>query len=381
MKNILLIHNSYRIRGGEDVSFANDVAFLKSKGNNVYIYKRDNAEIDKMGLVAKLLLPFNAVFSIRSFRDVYRLIKENKIDRVYVHNTWLMISPSVFYACFLCHVPVTLRVHNYRLLCPAGTLYRPECGVCEECIDHGFSCALKHKCYRGSFSETLIMVVNLSLYKKLGTFKRVKLSMLNDFMKEKILCRSDVRPSNVSVRGNDCSMVIKENKDKLDRPLFDKPYFLYVGRLTKEKGLMVLLEAYKKLMADAGKSHSDPTPENGKASIPYLVIVGEGALEEEGRKYVEKHGMERVKFLGSVPQWESLNYTKYAKALIVPSLWYEGYPMVINEAHLLGTPVIGSKLGSIESLLLYDKGDKAFIPGNVSELYDLLRQLLKNDRA
>ena len=376
MKNILLIHNSYKIRGGEDVSFANDVAFLKSKGNNVYVYKRDNAEIDKMGLMAKLLLPFNAVFSIRSFRDVYRLIKENKIDRVYVHNTWLMISPSVFYACFLCHVPVTLRVHNYRLLCPAGTLYRPECGVCEECIDHGFSCALKHKCYRGSFSETLIMVINLSLYKKLGTFKRVKLSMLNDFMKEKVLGRSDVRPLNVSVRGNDCSMVIKENKDKLDRPLFDKPYFLYVGRLTKEKGLMVLLEAYGKFVSSVGEPLSGRLDEPGKDLIPYLVIVGEGDLEKACKEYVKKHRLERVLILGSVPQWESLNYTKYAKALILPSLWYEGYPMVINEAHLLGTPVIGSKLGSIESLLLYDKGDKAFIPGNASELYDLLRQPL-----
>ena len=137
MKNyrILQIHNFYQIPGGEDVVVRNEKRLLEEHGLKVYTYYRSNSELNDKGIAGKLLLPFTAVFSLKTYREVKRLIRENNIDIVHVHNTLTMVSPSVFYAAFRCRVPVVQTLHNFRMLCPAGSFFRDNV-ICEECVAH-----------------------------------------------------------------------------------------------------------------------------------------------------------------------------------------------------------------------------------------------------
>ena len=115
------MHNGYQIPGGEDVVAANEKRLLEMNGHEVLSYSRNNTELKEMKPLQKLLLPFSAVYSIKTYREVKRIIREEKIDVVHVHNTLMMVGPSVFYAAFHCHVPVVQTLHNFRMLCPAGS--------------------------------------------------------------------------------------------------------------------------------------------------------------------------------------------------------------------------------------------------------------------
>lgn len=152
--NILLVHNYYKVPGGEDTVVANEKELLESYGHKVRLYARSNQELEKFSFVQKLLLPFSSIFSLKTYREVKKLIREEKIDIVHVHNTLSLISPSVYYAAFCCHVPVVQTIHNFRMLCPAAILLRNG-KICEECIEEGLKCAVQHGCYRNSKLQTL----------------------------------------------------------------------------------------------------------------------------------------------------------------------------------------------------------------------------------
>ena len=208
MKNyrVLQIHNFYQIPGGEDVVVRNEKRLLEEHGHQVYTYYRSNEELGEKGIFGKLLLPFTAVFSLRTYREVKKIIKENQIDIVHVHNTLTMVSPSVFYAAFHCKVPVVQTLHNFRMLCPAGSFFRDNV-ICEECVDKGMRCGIKHKCYRGSKAQTLVSAAILQIHRALGTYRRMNFICLTKFNRQKLLESLDskreiVNPNRVYVKPN-----------------------------------------------------------------------------------------------------------------------------------------------------------------------------------
>ena len=146
-KNILIVHNYYQLPGGEDTVVANEENMLKKHGNKVFLYSRDNSELKRMGLIRKVCLPFTTVFNIKTYKDIRKIIKTEKIDIVQVHNTLNLVSPSVYYAAVKCGVPVIQTIHNFRLLCPGATFYR-DGHICEDCMKKGIYCAVKYRCYR-----------------------------------------------------------------------------------------------------------------------------------------------------------------------------------------------------------------------------------------
>lgn len=135
---ILQIHNFYQIPGGEDVVVRNEKKLLEEHGHEVFTYYRSNKELNEGNKLKKLFIPFTAVYSLKTCREVKKIIRENKIDIVHVHNTLMMVSPSVFYAAFQCKVPVVQTLHNFRMLCPAGSFFRNNV-ICEECVDGGLN--------------------------------------------------------------------------------------------------------------------------------------------------------------------------------------------------------------------------------------------------
>ena len=324
--NVLIAHNYYQIPGGEDSVVKNESELLKENNNNVFLYTRHNDEIKSKNLFSKLLLPLETIFSLKTYNEIKKIIKEENIDIIHVHNTLPLISPSIYYAARACNTPIVQTVHNFRLLCPAATFTR-ENKICEDCLKKGLICAIKHKCYRGSLAQSLVSVINLWIHRIIGTYKRVDgYIALTDFNKKKL--EALISEEKIFIKPNFVDFEIEKviNED-------EKQYFLFLGRIDKIKGVDLILEAWKNIKDEE------------------LYIVGTGPFEAEAKKYVNKNNMSNVKFLGFKEKNEVKSLIENSKALIMASQWYEGFPMTILESFALGVPVISGEIGNMASII------------------------------
>ena len=357
-QKVLIVHNYYQIPGGEDTVVANEKKLLEDHGHEVILYTRHNSELKTLSKIQKLLLPISTIFNFQTYKDVKKIIREEKIEIVHVHNTLNLISPSVYYAAFACHVPVVQTVHNFRLLCPGATFFR-EGHVCEECLSKGLVCAVKHKCYRGSRVQTLACAISTWIHRLIGTYKKLNYICLTDFNKDKLLQLKQIKKEKVFVKPN----YVEEAKEIV--PYKNrKNQFIYVGRLEEIKGIDVLLEAWKLMKAEA----------------PELIMCGKGPLEEWAKEYIEKNNLSKVKLLGFIPNTEVRKLIGESKALVLPTQVYEGFPMTIAESYACGTPVIGSDLGNTGSLIKNGISGYKFAPNSAKELTESVRKLSSSFR-
>lgn len=324
-KNILIVHNYYKFPGGEDTVVANEKTLLESRGHKVVLYTRNNAELEQQGALNKILLPINTIFSLRTYKDVKRIIKEQKIDILHVHNTLNMISPSVYYAGFHSHIPVIQTMHNFRLLCPGALFYR-DGKICEECLSKGLSCSLKYKCYRGSFLQTLASVITLKIHRALGTYKRLNYICLTEFNRKKLLSLKCVDSEKVFIKPH---FTVESNNTRKERK---KDYFLFLGRVEKIKGIEVIIEAFQ--------------------DIPYtLKIVGTGEEEKRLRSLIEEKHCHNIEFVG-YQSGETLDeILSGARALVSAPQLYETFGMTVIEAYAHRVPVIVGNIGNVSSLV------------------------------
>lgn len=326
---ILIVHNRYQIPGGEDQVAAQEAELLRAHGHQVFTYSRDNGELKTFSLWQKLALPFWTLYNPKTYRDICRLVRENRIDVVHVHNTLMLVSPAVYYGALRGGAAVVQTVHNFRLLCPGATFYRDD-QVCEDCLKKGLSCALKHKCYRGSFSQTLCCVLSMKLHRATGIYKKLTYICLTEFNKKKLLRLNGLKPEQIFVKPNAVSApeALMPELERQDR-------FLFAARLEDMKGIRVLLEAWRLLGA------------NG----PELLICGSGPLDEWSREFAADNKMTNVRFLGRLPNDQVRRLMATSRALILPTQWYEGFPLSIAESYSMGTPVLVSNLGNGGSLI------------------------------
>lgn len=350
-QRILLVHNYYKIPGGEDTVVENEKRLLEEQGHFVCLYTRNNREIDGFSVCQKLLLPLTSLLSLRTYREVKKLIQNNRIDIVHVHNTLTLVSPSVYYAAFACKKPVVQTLHNFRLLCPSAIFMR-DGKVCEDCVNKGLQCAVHHKCYRNSRAQSLMSAAILTLHRLLGTYRRLYYICLTDFNREKLLLlnQGGRKKRIVSER-----VFVKPNfVGTLSLPLTvdvrKKDQYLYVGRLEKLKGIRVLLDAWKAF------------PEKK------LLLCGNGPEEEWVRSYIDRNHLTGVVLLGMRPHGEVLRLMAESRALIMPTMWYEGQPMVILESYAAGTPVIASDIGNAGAMVEPDVTGLRFTCGDTVSL-------------
>jgi glycosyltransferase involved in cell wall biosynthesis len=186
MMRVLIVHNYYQISGGEDTVVAGEKHMLEEHGHEVILYSRSNAELKSMSMCQKLLLPFITVFNFRTYRSVKKLIKDRHIEIVHVHNTLSLISPAVYYAARACNVPIVQTIHNFRLLCPGAAFYRNG-HICEDCVNHGLWCAVKHRCYRNSSLQTMLCTISTKVHRITGIYKHINYICLTNFNKDKLL--------------------------------------------------------------------------------------------------------------------------------------------------------------------------------------------------
>jgi len=353
---VAIIHNSYRQPGGEDVVVAEETRLLEDHGHKVVSYRRSNHELDGMSKGQLLIHVKDVVYSGDSKGEIKNLIRNERPDMVHVHNTFLMISPSVYEACKDEGVPVVQTLHNFRLLCPGGTFYRSGV-VCEECIGGKFWNGICHGCYRNSRSMTSVVALMLKFHQLRGTWSNSvdKYVALSEFARSKFVL-GGLPPDKVQV---------KPNFIGIDPGAKTQPgeFALYVGRLVPEKGVEVLLAAWKKL-----------------SKAPPLMIIGDGPSKDGLQSQIETEHIPNVQLMAWKPRELVLDAIKKAAVLILPSTWYEGFPMTIVEAFACGTPVICSRLGAMQEIVVDECTGLHFTPGDARDLAEKVDSLFGDSK-
>lgn len=337
---ILIVHNRYRYAGGEDSVVQNEKALLESHGHSVTIYEKDNTDLDNCSLLQKVLLPFRTIYSFTSAKEILKIIRKEHIDIVHVHNTLPLISFSAYYAAKKCNCTLVQTIHNFRFLCPNGLFYRNG-HVCQDCTSSLLH-SIQHSCYRNSRLQSVIVALNLWFHRKAKTFLLPDAYITLTEFNQQIL--TSLLPSN--------KIYVKPNFTE-GPPMFtvskERRFFLYASRLDCSKGILFLLEVFQKL------------PDQ------QLVIIGAGPEKDAVLAYIEKYQLSNILFLGYAEHGETISYLYHAKALIFPSQWYEGFPVIIAESLSVGTPIIGSNLGNTASIIENSKTGLLFQYNNVND--------------
>ena len=342
---ILVAHNRYQGRGGEDVVFEAEVDLLRGAGHNVETLTVSNEAINS--LAARIATTLSIADNAEGKRAMAEAIDRFRPDIVHVHNFFPLLSPAVFDVCRQQRVPAVVTLHNYRTICTGGMLLR-DGRICHKCLDRGHLWGVVHRCYRGSLPGSLASAYMIARHKRRGTWVRpgVRLIALTQFART-LFTQAGFDAGRVDVKPN--FMADPGAPD----PAIPRTGLLYVGRLSREKGVGVLLDA----VAGTG--------------VP-LRIVGEGPE----RAALEARAPANVRFLGALSRADVLREMASARALVVPSLWYEGFPMVVVEAFAHGTPVIASEIGGLAEVVSAGKTGASVPPGDAAALRQRIAELL-----
>lgn len=342
---ILLTHNYYQLPGGEDVVFETEAAQLESHGHSVVRYVRHNDELKQIEPLAQIRRGLSAIWSCESQGKLEKLIALEKPDVAHFHNAFPLLSPSAYIACKHAHVPVVQTLHNYRMLCPAATLLR-DGHICEDCATEAFPIsAVVHRCYRGSYLQSVVASATLSMHRLVKTWKSgVSLFIaLSEFSKSKF-ARSGIPRDKILVKPNCVGGTVTP-------AIVPGTYALFVGRLSPEKGLKVLINAWKRL----------------PVSIP-LQIVGDGPLRVELETEIRNSGLTNIQVLGQVDRKTVRDLMRHARFLVCPSQWYEGFPLVVAESFACGVPVLASRIGALAEIVTASATGLHFDPHDAADL-------------
>ncbi len=356
--NILIVHNFYKTSGGEDTVVFNEIEILRKNGHKVFTYFKYNNNIDISGF-NKIGLFKRTIFNRSIKKELTEIIKSNQIEVVHCHNTFPLISFSVYQYAKKAGCKVVQTIHNFRFLCANGEFVK-DGEVCEDCSTVGLRCALKNKCYHKSFFQTFAWVEMQKRFRKKRGYKYVdKFICLTEFNKEKL---SFIIPrEKICVKANGSKFEPEYSKEKRNQ-------FLFVGRLEKIKGCELLISAFSR---------------NG---MPKLKICGEGKEREQLERLASR--CENIEFAGKLDSEKLKKELERSYAVIVPSKWYEGFPMIIAESFSLGVPVIANDMGNLPYIvqdkvngMIYERNSVDSMSEIVLNLYhdpELQKQLQEN---
>ena len=349
---ILMVHNRYRVRGGEDEVCDAERRLLQAHGHDVDLYEDHNDRLDQLNPVQSAV---DSIWSRRTYTLVSQKLSEKKYDILHVHNFLPLISPSVYYAAQEKGVPVVQTLHNYRLLCPNALFFR-QGSVCENCLGKAVPLAsIQHGCYRENRAATGMVVAMNGIHRGLQTWtKQVDTYIaLTEFVRQKYI-EGGLPAEKIRVKPNfvDPDPGVGSGQGN---------YAIYVGRLSVEKGLDILLSAWEKL---------------GKR-LP-LKIVGDGPLFGMVEAAIAQNP--QIEWLGRRPMQEVYDLIGEAQLLVFPSKWYETFGLVAIEAFAKGTPVVGADIGAISGLVEDYKTGLLFEASNAESLCDRIGWLLDNPK-
>jgi len=347
--DILVAHNFYQQPGGEDQCVATEVAMLRVHGHNVIQYCLHNDSIDAMH---SLDAASRTIWSRPAFHELRQLFQTHRPQIAHFHNTFPLISPAGYYAARAEKIRVVQTLHNFRLLCGNALLFR-DGEVCEDCIGKSIAWpGIVHKCYRGSLTASSAVAVMLAVHRMMGTWRSAVDVYIapTEFVRHKLI-EGGLPADKIAIKpnlnldpgpGNGCG-----------------GYGLFVGRLSAEKGIDTLIEAWQNL----------------GGSVP-LKVVGDGPMAAVVQAAAET--VPALQWLGRLQSEAIYPLMGEAAFLVLPSRCYETFGRVILEAYAKGTPVVASKLGAMAELVDDGRTGLHFKPGDPADLAEKVRRLMAN---
>jgi glycosyltransferase involved in cell wall biosynthesis len=346
---VLLIHNRYQERGGEDAVFETEAAMLARHGHEVETLEFDNAVIpERRSAAGAARLALNTIWSRPSAEQVGRTLRRFRPDVAHVHNFFPLVSPAAHAECAAAGVPVVQTLHNFRLICPNALLFR-DGGPCHDCVGRAVPWpGVLHACYRDSRPQSAVVAAMLTAHRLRGTWRRdVALFIALTEFSRRLFIRGGFDPERVVVKPNVVTPDPGVRREAGDG-------FFFAGRLTESKGVPVLLDAWRLI---------------GPAAT--LTVAGDGPLAGTVRAAAAAAGS--IRYVGQLPRAGVTAELHRARALVFPSTWYETFGLSIVEAFAAGVPVIASRRGVMADIvtdgrtgLLFRAGDPADLAAKVA---------------
>ena len=365
---VLLINNLHRKRGGADVVYFNTAELLEKAGHEVHFFSITTSNMDdcddgnffapSQDSVSAFTKMCNYCYNKGAAENLQKLIDKIHPDIAHVHLIWGGLSPSILEVLNKNHVPVVHTVHDYRMVCPAYTFRSVDGKVCESCKGGKYYKCLFKRCSKGSIVESALMTFEMYLRNK----KHNPCALIDGFIYVSQFAR-DKHEEHNSHFTNCPSIVLynfwagKEYNAKEQVSTYDS-YYLYYGRLSREKGIRTLIKAFENYPSLR------------------LWIIGDGPLRQELEQYCQNKGLQNILFKGYMAGDTLYGAVHNAKFVCVPSEWYENNPMTIVESYALGTPVIGARIGGIPEIIEVDKTGLIFSSGDEDSLKSVLEKSL-----
>lgn len=351
---ILQLHNHHASKGGAVAVLDHEKEILGNRGHDVEQYTLPATEA--LGLSAARA-GLKAVWNAEACRDVDEAISRFQPDVVHVHTPFPLMSPAVFRAAHRRGIATVATVHSFRYSCIAATCFRNG-RICEDCVGRVLKLdGIRHRCYQDSLGASTALTLSLAVHRGLGTFDTHvdRYLTLTQFAKD-LLRRDGIAESRIDVKANsvpDPGTPVAQTDD-------GEPYVAFAGRLVEVKGVHTLLEAWRQV----GKGHK-------------LRIAGDGQLAPLVRQHAAAD--ESIEYLGWIDEDAVTRLMVGAKAVVVPSEWYEaGCPLVALRSLSVGTPVVVSDLENLSAEVLADQAGWGFAVGNPQALAETLRTVLGN---
>jgi glycosyltransferase involved in cell wall biosynthesis len=339
---ILVAHNSYQHQGGEDAVVNAEIELLRNHGHEVAVYRRHNRDIDSM---SKITVAGSTVWSSQTTREIQEFCDQFQPDLIHGHNTFPLISPSLYWTATRRKIPVIQTLHNFRLLCPEAMLLR-DGKICEDCVGKLPWRAVTRGCYHDSALQSAVTASMLTVHRAIGTYQNhvTAFIALSQFSRDKFIA-GGLPAEKIQVKPN---FVVTKAKPTWTM----RAGGLFVGRLSAEKGLDVLIDAEKMRKALPGQS----------ANENLIKVIGGGPLEATVREAFGHN------CLGPRTPDEVSTLMHASQFLIAPSTCYETFGLVAVEAFSCGVPVIASRHGGLAELIKDGVTGLLFTPGDAVDL-------------
>jgi glycosyltransferase involved in cell wall biosynthesis len=353
---VLIVHGAYQQFGGEDSVVRAERELLERHGDEVLLYSRHNDEIKQFSAVDKASFFPQTVYSWKSSGEIADVVHSFQPDVAFVHNVFPLLSPSVYHKLHSLGVPAVQVLHNFRPFCPNG-FYYTQGQICEACRDGNYLNAIRKRCYKDSYALSGLYALTMGSNRLAGMVNKIAgFICLTEFFKIKMQ-EAGVPDSKLFVRPNFvyAPPLAANGNDAGD-------YALYMGRLSPEKGCWTLIHAFEQMPQVA------------------LKIVGTGPLEQELKDYVTAKGLGNIQFLGFKSGDEKWQLLRNSLCLVVPSEWYENFPVTVLEAYMASKPVVASRMGGLPYIVEDGKSGLLFESGKVGELVQKIQHLV-NDPA
>jgi glycosyltransferase involved in cell wall biosynthesis len=364
---ILQINNYHFVRGGSDRVYFETSKLLEKHGHEVLFFSIKDQESEKhysdkyfvkpfyyqnVGTITKLQMAAKFIFNSEAREKLELLIKNEKPDIAHLHIFYGYLTSSILPVLKKYNIPTVMSVHDFRMLCPISVLKNSKGEICEKCADGNYLYCIAGRCNKNNLAFSLVSAMECFIRDRFFSYEEHidRFIMVSQFTMNK---HAQYRPS---IKDKSKQIYNFIDLSKCSPNFSHDNYYLYFGRLSREKGVMTLLRAWR--------------------NFPdlRLRIVGTGDIEKDAKQYIEEHQMSNVELVGFLNGDALFDVVKRSKFIFVPSECYENNPMTIIEGFALGKPVIGARIGGIPELIQEDFNGYLFESGDVTGLTNTIKK-------